>query len=81
VFDWESRGEVRSAADQLPYVCLYDATGVIDWAVDDRGRLLEVRLLEEAFELRARLTKLRGSAVRDAVSRFIQHGASLGMGR
>jgi hypothetical protein len=44
VFDWT---EGETAAGAVPYLALYDATGVVDWAVDDRGRLLEVRLLED----------------------------------
>jgi hypothetical protein len=44
VFDWPNG---TTGADQRPYLCLYDATAVADWATDDRGRLIEVRLFEE----------------------------------
>jgi hypothetical protein len=42
-------GQTRSLADTpLPYLCAYSALDLIDWLVDERGRLLAVKLLELA---------------------------------
>jgi hypothetical protein len=45
VFDFERHGP--TGADESPYLCSYSALNVVDWAIDDRRRVIELRLIEE----------------------------------
>ena len=66
--------EVQLARDE-------DADGILELnrAVAARRKARAAQQAPEAFAVKARIEKVKGSAVRDAVSRFVKHGHSLGV--
>jgi hypothetical protein len=71
----------RDGWREVPLARDEDPNGILELkrAVDARRQARAAQQAPEAFEAKTRIEKMKGSGVRDAVSRFVKHGHSLGV--